>query len=121
MADRPARNIFDSITDFERAFESLFDELLISRWRGNDSRTTVLDMGDHYQVRMAGIGGDPKKLDIEASDRRLIVRIAGDTVRGERIVTFRHPVDRTAVSARIIDGGLEVILAKQHGRKIAVG
>jgi|SRR6185437_4928008 len=121
MADRPARGIFDSITEFERAFESLFDELLISRWRGNDSRTTVLDLGDHYQVRMTGIVVDPKKLDIEASERRLIVRIAGEITSGERIVNFRHPIDPTAVSARIIDGGLEVILAKPHKRKIAVG
>jgi hypothetical protein len=42
MADRTKRGgVFDSITEFERAFDSLFDEFLISRWRGNDSRKQI--------------------------------------------------------------------------------
>ena len=121
MSDRPTRGgILNSINEFETAFDSLFDEFLISRWRGNDSRTAVDDLGDRYQVRMKGIAADPDKLDIEASERRLIVRVTGQQSRSERIVTFRHAIDTTAVTARIIDDVLEVTLSKQRGRKIAI-
>lgn len=113
----------DSIHEFERIFDSLFDELLISRWRGarGGTGTIVSDLGDRYEVRLERLLADPKQIDIEATERRLTVRTTGTEERSERVVDFRHPIDAAAVTAKFEDGMLKVVLPKIHGRKIKVG
>ncbi len=110
--------------DFERMFDSLFDDLLISRWRepvARDRQTKVIDHGDHYEVRLMNLGADPQELDIEASDRRLVVRGSGPSGNVERVVEFRHPVDAEAATAEASGDHLTVTLPKKRARKITVG
>lgn len=124
MADRSSRaGYFDSIHEFERVFDSLFDELLISRWRGvrSGTGTVVSDLGDHYEVKLERLIADPKQVDIEASERRLTVRSVGSDARSERVIDFRHPIDAEAVTAKIENGVLKIVLPKVRGRKIEVG
>ncbi len=113
----------DSIHEFERVFDSLFDDLLISRWRGAKAGagTVVSDLGDRYEVRLERLIADPKQVNIEASERRLTVRTTGTGERLERTVEFRHPIEPEAVTAKFEDGVLKVVLPKIRGRKIEVG
>jgi len=119
------RGTSDAFEDFERVFDSLFDDLLISRWRGSVAAdhgdVEVADRGDHYEVRMARLHADPDRLEIEATDRRLIVRIAGDPGRPQRVVNFPHHIEAEAVTARLEDAELRILLPKRRPRKIKVG
>jgi HSP20 family molecular chaperone IbpA len=127
VAQRPSPTGFpDAFADFERVFDSLFDDLLISRWRGlpriaADTQARVADLGDRYEVRMAHPEANARELDIEASDRRLVVRSAGSAGRGERVIDFPHPIDSEATTAELKAGELKVTLPKKRARKIAVG
>jgi HSP20 family molecular chaperone IbpA len=125
VAQRDSRSDFlNAIGDFERAFDALFDDLLISRWRciGHAAAHTpeVIDHGDRYEVRITPPPGDPTKLEIEASDRRLVLRDKEKSQAGERIVTFHHMVEADAATARIDEGCLIITLPKRRPRKIQV-
>jgi HSP20 family molecular chaperone IbpA len=115
---------FDGFDDFERAFDSLFDDLLISRWRGpapaGHGDAQVTDLGDRYEVRMARLHAEPDQLEIEATERRLIVRVGVDPGRHQRVVNFQHHIDAEAVTARLQDAELWIILPKRRPRKIRV-
>ena len=127
MAQRPSsQGFFDAFDDFQRTVDSLFDDLLISRWRtpgrpGTDPRTRVADLGDHYEVRMVQTAADSRELDIEAAERRLVVRSEGLAGKIERIVDFRHPVDAEAATAELNGEELKITLPKKRARRIAVG
>jgi HSP20 family molecular chaperone IbpA len=127
VAQRPSRpGFFGAFDDFERTVDSLFDDLLISRWRtpgrpAADPRTRVTDLGDRYEVRMANGAADSGELDIEAGERRLVVRSQGAGGLLERVVEFRHPVDAEAATAELSGAELKITLPKKRARKIAVG
>jgi HSP20 family molecular chaperone IbpA len=126
VAQRPSPTGFpDAFADFERVFDSLFDDLLISRWRGlpriaAETRARVADLGDRYEVRMAHPETEAREIDIEASDRRLVVRSASSTGQGERVIDFPHPIDVEGTTAELKAGELKVTLPKKRPRKIAV-
>lgn len=127
VAQRPSRpGFFEAFDDFERTVDSLFDDLLISRWRtpgrpAADPRTRVTDLGDRYEVWMAHSGADSSELELEAGERRLVVRSQGAGGRVERVVEFRHPVDAEAATAELSGAELKVTLPKKRARRIAVG
>lgn len=107
-------------------FDSLFDDLLIARWRGperpiREAEARVTDLGDRYEVRFGNLEGESGQLDIEATERRLVVRSAGTEGGLERIVDFRHPVDAEVATAELSGSELKIILPKKRARKINVG
>jgi HSP20 family molecular chaperone IbpA len=135
VAERTRSDIFGVLDAFERDLDSLFDDLLITRWRssstratdqagpaprrrGRAARTEVIDRSDHYEVHMAQLSADRTQIDIEASDRRLVVRSIEATGAAERIVEFKHPIDPEAATASVADDGLTIILPKRPSRKI---
>ncbi|MGH7839369.1 MAG: Hsp20/alpha crystallin family protein [Candidatus Binataceae bacterium] len=135
MVERSRADIFDVLEAFERDLDNLFDDLLITRWRGpgaglsepieaaagrlgRAARTEVLERSDHYEVRMAQLAADRRQIDIEASERRLVVCSSAATGATERVVEFKHPVDPEAATARFENDGLIIILPKKPGRKI---
>jgi len=128
VAQRNPRSGFvDAFEQFDRVFDALFDDLLISRWREQPGRPSdggdanVRDLGDRYEVTMARMHADPHELEIEATDRRLIVRVGGVGSQHQRVVEFRHFIETTEVTARMQDQELKVILPKKRPRKIKVG
>jgi HSP20 family molecular chaperone IbpA len=124
VAQRPQGSyLTDAFNDFERAFDELFHDLLIARWRDPADRSSgaeVADRGDHYEVRMTGLRAEAGHLEIEATERRLIVRIGGSAARRERTVAFRHLIEAEAVSARFEDSILKVTLPKRRARQIKI-
>jgi len=125
VAERSSgRGSFGGFDDFERVFDSLFDDLLISPWRGSgpagQGDAQVTDLGDRYEVRMARLRAEPDQLEIEATERRLIVRVGGNPGRHQRIVNFQHHIEAEAVTARLEDAELWITLPKRRPRKIKV-
>lgn len=125
MAERSSRSsFFDAFYDFERTVDALFDDLLLSRWRSarpdDDPQIQVTDRGDHYEVKMTRVAANSRDLDIEASERRLVVRSHHPLGRAERTVDFRHQIVPEAVSAELKDAELKVTLPKKRAHKIAV-
>ena len=110
--------------DFARAVDELFDDLLIARWRENRWRTLdrprVTDHGLHYEVKVATGAAEPKALEVEVSDLRLVVRFPGAAGAVENTFNFAQPVDSEAVSAKWTAGVLSIILPKKRGRRVTV-
>lgn len=109
--------------DFERAFDQLFEELLIDPWRTVAQRipsehAIVFDRGDRYEVQISTAGLDPKHLAIEAADNSLTVR--AQTVGGgtsERSFNFPEPVERESVKAHWSDHVLQIVLPKKSEKR----
>ncbi len=109
--------------EFGRAFDELFDELLIGRWRtvvhhAAHGQALVMDCGERYQVRMSTAGLDPREMEVDVGERRLTVRTrsaAGGV--SERTFTFGEPVEREAVTARWSEGALVILLPKSKKRR----
>ena len=126
VAQRPDRPGFpDAFDDFDRVVDALFDDLLIARWRRHPGATApgdaqVTDWGDRYEVTMARLHAEPDQVEIEATERRLIVRIGGAASSHQRVVEFPHHVEASAVTARLDDQELRVVLPKKRARKIKV-
>jgi len=134
VAQRSRSDMFDVLDAFERDLDNLFDDLLITRWRGagarvddriqtppglrHPPRTEVIEHRDRYEVRMAQLAADRDQIDIEASERRLVVRSVMATGPTERVVEFKHLIEPEAVTARFEDRGLTIVLPKRPGRKI---
>jgi len=114
--------------DFQRAFDELFDDLLVERWRvvratGGSENTIVLDHGDRYEVRIALGDADCSKVEVEVSERRLTVRVPSES-RGvsEGSFSFSEPVEREAVTAKASGGTLAIVLPKmRRTRRVQVG
>jgi len=106
--------------EFERAFDELFNSVLIRPWRDlpaplSAEQTVILDHGNSYEVRLYTGDADPHELDVEVADHRLIVRAAaGGGGLTERTFTFAEPVDRETVSARWAEGKLIIVLPKKR-------
>ena len=117
------------LNDFQRAFDELFDDLLIGRWRdpsgaiGESENTIVRDYGDRYEVRIALGDADLASVDVEIGERRLTVRIPSEMsgVR-EGSFSFSEPVQRDAVTAKASGGTLAIVLPKMpRTRRVRVG
>ena len=127
MAQRPSRQgFFEAFQDFEQTVDSLFDDLLISRWRvpsraAKDPRVKVADLGDHYEVRMEQVAAEARDIEIESNERRLVVNTqSGGGAGSERVVDFRHPVDPEGARAELQGTELRITLPKLRPRKITV-
>lgn len=109
--------------DFERAFDQLFDELLIGPWRTVARRVPsehaiVFDRGDRYEVQISTAGLDPKHMAIEVTENSLTVR--AQTVGGgtsERSFSFSEPVERESVKAHWSDHVLRIVLPKKSEKR----
>jgi HSP20 family molecular chaperone IbpA len=124
VAERSRSDSFRALDDFERGFEALFDDLL-ARWRrpsqGRTSRhTQVIERPDRYEVRMTRLPAGAGQTDLEASDRRLVVRSSGSGGVIERVVEFHHSIDPEAATARFEDDTLTIFVPKKPARKIRV-
>ena len=114
------------ITDFDKAFDEFFDELLIDRWQcgtpaGEFEHADVIDNQDNYQVRVAAAGIDPAQLQVEVLGQRLAVRVPvklGGLL--ESRFSFAESIDGEASTAKWSDGTLTITLPKKKGRRIAL-
>lgn len=112
--------------EFERLCDQLFDEHLISRWRAHKrtarpfEHALLLDHGTRYEIRIATAAADARSITIEVSERRLSVRIPGPVGVAENVFDFASPVDCDAVSARLNEGILRIVLPKKPGRRVEI-
>ena len=110
-------------SEFERAIDEFFDELLISRWQCGAGEqfadAEIVDYADHYEIRLVAEGVDPEKIEVESLGRRLTVRASAGPHRNlERAFTLAENVDAQAASARWLTGRLTITLPKQRVRRI---
>lgn len=110
-------------SEFERAIDEFFDELLIDPWQcGAGERfadAEIVDYADRYEIRLAAEGIDPEKIEVESTGRRLTVRASAGPHRNvERAFTFAENVEAEAASARWLAGRLTITLPKQRARRI---
>lgn len=110
-------------SEFERAIDEFFDELLIDRWQCGAGEqfadAEIVDYADRYEIRLAAEGVDPEKIQVETLGRRLTVRASAGAHRNlERAFTFAENVDAEAASARWLSGRLTITLPKQKARRI---
>jgi HSP20 family molecular chaperone IbpA len=110
-------------SEFERAIDEFFDELLIDRWQcgaGEQlANAEIVDYADRYVIRLMAEGIDPEKIEVETLGRRLTVRASAGLRRNvERAFTFAESVDAEAASARWSAGTLTISLPKQKARRI---
>jgi HSP20 family molecular chaperone IbpA len=123
IASKPGAGIFG---EFERLCDQLFDEHLISPWRTHKRaaqpyrHALMLDHGAHYEIRIATAAADARSIEIEVSERRLSVRIPGPIGVAESVFDFASPVDCDAVSARLSEGTLRIVLPKKPGRRVEI-
>jgi HSP20 family molecular chaperone IbpA len=105
------------LRDFDRAFDELFDEMLIARWRiepqSQLSKALVLDFGDRYEIRISTGPVRPEGLEIEASERHLTVRMPTPDGSAEQSYTFSDAVDADKATSRWEAGTLTAILPKK--------
>jgi HSP20 family molecular chaperone IbpA len=96
-------------SEFERAIDEFFDELLIDRWQ----------CGAGEQFADAEIVDYPEKIQVETLGRRLTVRASAGAHRNlVRAFTFAENVDAEAASARWLTGRLTITLPKEKARRI---
>ena len=114
------------IEEFDRAFDEFFDELLIDRWKcGTESGpiegAQVIDIPDRYEVRVAALGVDPAKIQVEVSGQRLALRMQ-EKLGGmlQRSFSFSDAIDGEASSAKWSAGTLVITLPKKKGRRISL-
>ena len=114
------------IDDFERAFDQFFDELLIDRWRcGTESglfeHAQVIELPDRYEVRVAALGVDPERIQVEVSGQRLALRMP-EKLGGmqQRSYTFSEGIEGEASTAKWSQGTLIIILPKKKARRISL-
>jgi HSP20 family molecular chaperone IbpA len=111
--------------EFERTFNELFEDILITRWRPparvrNFGDALVTEDQEVYRLKIALPEVDPQKLEVEVSEWRLVVRLPAGRGHQERTFDFAHRVEIERVSARFEAGTLEITLPKTSGRKIEV-
>lgn len=114
-----------SLGAFGRAFDELFEELLISPWRGRAlsksvGQALVLDLGTDYEVRIPATKAAAEHCDIEVSDHRLTVRMPAQAGVSTSVFDFSHPIETEGVKARLVQEMLHITLPKKRLRKIKV-
>jgi len=119
--------LIEAFQQFEKAFDELFEDLLITRWRSggrsagrHPGMARVVELEDRYEVQIANVRAEPGQIEIEATERRLHVRISGAEGKLERMVDFHGLVDAELVSAHLEDGTLRITLPKKRARKVQV-
>ena len=111
--------------EFDRAFNEMFEDLLIKRWRRPErvrdlGKALVVEDEENYRIKIALPDADPQKLEVEASEWRLAVRTPMAQGQRESTLDFSHRIDIEHVTARFEAGILEVLAPKARGRKIEV-
>jgi HSP20 family molecular chaperone IbpA len=111
------------VSEFERAIDEFFDELLISRWHCGAGEqfadAEIIDYADRYEIRLVAEGVDPEKIEVESLGRRLTVRASAGPHRNvARAFTFAENVDAETASAQWLTGRLTITLPKQKARRI---
>jgi HSP20 family molecular chaperone IbpA len=111
--------------EFDRAFNEVFEDLLIKRWRRpgrvrDSGKALVIEDAEAYRIKITLPDADPQKLEVEVSEWRLVVRSPMAQGRDEKTLDFSHRIDTERVTARFEAGVLEVLAPKAHGRKIEV-
>jgi HSP20 family molecular chaperone IbpA len=105
------------VTEFQRSFDELFDELLIGPWRSpatENEPAMVREREDAYEVRLCTGNLKPPELEVVISPNRLTVRARhGAGTFWERLLSFTDPVETDKVSARWANRILTVVLPKQ--------
>jgi HSP20 family molecular chaperone IbpA len=105
------------LRDFDRAFDELFDEMLIARWRARPHsllrQAQVVDHGDHYEISISTGPVRPEGVEIEVSERRLTVRMPTPDGSVEQSYTFSSSVDADKATSRWEAGTLTAILPKK--------
>jgi len=114
-----------SLEHFERAIDEFFDELLIEPWgcgKGEAfERAELLDLPDHYEVRLAAEGVDATRIGVEIRGQRLTVRApAGVRGRVESSFAFHDPIDAEGARADWSNGVLKIVVPKHKVRHIAL-
>jgi HSP20 family molecular chaperone IbpA len=111
--------------EFDRAFNEMFEDLLINRWRMPGrvrtlGKALVFEDEESYRVKIRLPNADPQKLEVEVSEWRLAVQTPTVEGQEENILDFSHRIDTERVTARFEGGILEVMVPKARGRKIEV-
>jgi HSP20 family molecular chaperone IbpA len=111
--------------EFDRAFDEVFEDLLIKRWRGhprlrNFGRAVVAEDEENYRVTIAVPDVDPEKIEVEVSALRLRLLIPTEQGREENALDLPHRIDTEHVTARFEAGILEIAMPKARRRKIEV-
>jgi HSP20 family molecular chaperone IbpA len=108
---------------FERSFDEMFDELLLSRWRlrtqgGGAGDSRLLEYEDRYEARVATGYADPRDVEVEVDDNRLMIAIrAGSFTPLKQVFSFAQQIDTPKVRARWWQGVLRVVLPKKSKTK----
>jgi HSP20 family molecular chaperone IbpA len=111
--------------EFERAFDEVFEDLLIKRWRGsrrlrNLGKAVIAEDEENYRVTIAVPDVDPEKIEVEVSAWRLTMLIPTEQGREENALDFSHRIDTEHVTARFEADILEITIPKARGRKVEV-
>ncbi len=111
--------------EFDRAFNELFEDLLIKRWRRpervrNFGKALVVEDDENYRIKIAMPDIDPQQIEVEVGEWRLVVRTSLAQGQAENTLDFSHCIDPERVTARFGAGILEVLAPKARGRKIEV-
>lgn len=116
------------LSAFERAFDELFEELLIAPWQAGErprrasvGKALVLDLGNRYEVRIPATRAQAEHCEVEVSEHRLRVRMAdlsGGT--SENVFDFPFAIETENVRAVLAEGALQIILPRKRGRRIDV-
>jgi HSP20 family molecular chaperone IbpA len=124
VAQRPANPVSVTFANFDRAFDELFEELLLSRWRcarkDAPEEPKVAESETEYRVLIDAAGAEPDRMEVEVSDRRLLVRIASASGTHISRLDFSHAIEADRVTARLAGGALEIVLPKKRGRIVEV-
>jgi HSP20 family molecular chaperone IbpA len=111
--------------EFDRAFNEVFEDLLIKRWRRpgrvhDYGKALIVEDDENYRIKIAMPNIDPRQIEVEAGAWRLVVRAPMAHGRGENTLDFSHRIDTERVTARFEADTLEVLAPKARGRKIEV-
>ena len=111
--------------EFDRAFNEVFEDLLIKRWRRpghvrDYGKALIVEDDENYRIRIAMPNIDPRQIEVEAGAWRLVVRVPTAHGQRENTLDFSHRIDTEHVTARFEAGILEVLAPKARGRKIEV-
>lgn len=80
----------------------------------------IRDHGSRYEIRLRAPGADPRRIEVEVSERRLRVRIPGPAGTLDHDFDLADAVDPAAVTARWQGDVLHLVLPKKPGRKIKI-
>ncbi|HTW88679.1 MAG TPA: Hsp20/alpha crystallin family protein [Candidatus Binataceae bacterium] len=106
--------------DFDRVFDAFFEDALLSRWRRTVDwqDAMVRDCGSYYEIKLAAVGVEPERLNVELTGSEVMVRDHDGRTLGR--FAFATPIDAAAVRARWADGTLLITVPKRQSRRVPV-